>query len=482
MEYILPIILVAASVYLIKKYLNKPIITDEDDISIVQRDEVLKQLGVKAYHSKGVKGEGIKVGVIDGAILPHKDLKNKVNRINYNDNLDPKYTDEHGTHVAGIISNIVPEAEIYSCDIFDTESSELGESFHNMVKNNVKVVNASISMGKDGYLRHNPDADYDDDTHLYDGEYLTISQIYDKLEEAGVIVVIAAGNEDSVREGAQKISLLTEDAEDFNYQYGKKVKQSTMSNWPIVVTSCKLPNDENSDELTSGFSSFNSLNKSVDIMSYGDDITSYGTTNNYIKMSGTSMASPQVTGCIALIYDAIIQSGEYSDLSPKEMAKLVKSYVLNMCTVRDVDGMVKYLPHIADMARINGFINSQRSDLNSYIKDNSEAKPVQMVIGTASTDSDVPPQFAELHQDIVLYMEKYNHLDLNNKGVNFDHKDMSFIELINAYDDMSLNIRYKYTTLSLGCGILSLPESATLTIEEKEPFDYGEGRTPQQQV
>jgi len=96
-------------------------------------------VGSSFPHSKGLKGEGITVAVIDTGVAPHNDLVKPRNRIVgfkdfVNDKSKPYDDNGHGTHVSGIIASngfssngkyagIAPAANILAVKALDENGS-----------------------------------------------------------------------------------------------------------------------------------------------------------------------------------------------------------------------------------------------------------------------------------------------------------------------------------------------------------------------
>lgn len=384
------------------------------------------------------KGSNVKVGVIDEPVHPHPKLGKVTHFRPY------VITNDHGVHVSGIINNIVPESEIYSYD--GINGTETGEAIEWMVKNGVKVINMSLGIsgkyGDTNYIKQYK--------HNIGGVMMTWDELYDYLHENGVIITIAAANDNSIFHGEELVNTLTENTDDINYNYDEgEVPESTMNTWPVVVTSCKLPQSitKEDNKITAGFSPFNSLNKSVDVMSYGHDIWSTDKFDGYIKFSGTSMSSPQVAGCMALVYDYVLSQPESKNATNKEIGEYVKSFVLNECTIRDINNMVHLLPTINGMVTLNSKID----DEGNFIGEKEE-----------------------LAEEVRGFLSSSTIIDHNSQFSDEEWEKMSDIELIKHYSSVKEQIIAKYTTLSLGYGIIKLmklPSFGTKVIT-KTPFAY----------
>lgn len=108
------------------------------------------------------KGKGIKIAVIDSGINTwHPHIQNVVGGIalTVNDEgrieLSEDITDRlgHGTAVAGILSDQVPEAEIYAVKVFNdnlfTHAEVLCAAIEWCMLNDIHIINLSLSLKKD---------------------------------------------------------------------------------------------------------------------------------------------------------------------------------------------------------------------------------------------------------------------------------------------------------------------------------------------
>jgi major intracellular serine protease len=236
---------------------------------------------IKAMDVWGIsgKGKGIVIAIIDtGCEINHPDLKgNIISGYNFteDDNSNPHiYKDYrgHGTHVAGIIAasdnrkgivGVAPESKLLILKVIDKNG--IG-SYKNLIKaiefsinwegpNKEKVSIINISLG--GSL---PDKNL----------YTTIK----KAKKKGIVLIAASGNEGDGNENTNEISYPG---------FYKEVIQIGS------ITKDKRP------------SKFSNTNINLDFVAPGENIISTHLNNNYVQLSGTSMAAPHVTGAIALI-------------------------------------------------------------------------------------------------------------------------------------------------------------------------------------
>lgn len=220
------------------------------------------------------KGEGIKVAVLDTGIdYRHPDLKdNFKDGINLTSAIAGDYLDQsgHGTHCAGVIAasdngfgivGVAPEAELYAIKALDKNGEgslhEIIEGIEWAIKNKMDILSMSIGASRDpGPKMHDA---------------------IKRAREAGVIIVCAAGN------------------------------QNSRVNWPAAYreTIAVGAIDKNMNK-----ASFSNFGEEVDVVAPGVNILSTYPNNKYSVLSGTSMAVPLVSGAIALIQSYARKIGE----------------------------------------------------------------------------------------------------------------------------------------------------------------------------
>ncbi len=254
----------------------------------------------------GLTGRGVGIAIMDTGIGYHPDLTDKDGCLaGFFDTVNGRssYYDDngHGTHIAGIIAGngsasnglyrgIAPESRIYMVKILNhkgegnTTNVLIGINWilYNHLKYNIKIVNISVGSTKNKY--------FDENSPLVQG--------VNKLWEAGLVVLTAAGNQGpepySIGAPGNSRKIITVGASDV-MQYGngrdysgRGPTYSCIKKPDIVapgsdVVSCmpvnKLP-------LTSLARHFNKDNQ----------LKAY-----YKERSGTSMSTPVVSGCIALL-------------------------------------------------------------------------------------------------------------------------------------------------------------------------------------
>lgn len=243
------------------------------------------------------KGKNIKVGIIDTGIeYTHEDLADAiVENVDFTGENKKNPIDEngHGTHVAGIIAarengigviGVAPLCSLYIAKAFDKNGNaqpfSVIKSLEWMIQKNVDVINMSFSARTT--------------TKQYDE---IIKKVYDK----GITMVCAAGNEG---EGVGKDTI----------GYPAKYEQC------IAVTAVDIDKKR---------ADFSSAGKKAEVCAAGKNIYSCYLNNTYATLSGTSMATPIITGAVALL-----QSKAYKRynrrLLPHEIRLLLHIYAENL--------------------------------------------------------------------------------------------------------------------------------------------------------
>ena len=211
--------------------------------------------------SKGAPG--IKVAVIDAGIqATHPELKGHIimpfNAVNGSHKTLP--SNDHGTHVAGIIgaslngkgiAGIAPNIKIIPVNVFSGNEADIFtiiDGIDYAVKSGADIINLSLTM--------------EDYTEVLD---YSIQSAWKK----GILIVAAAGNEDTDTE-----------------QYPAALNH-------VLGVSATTKQDKKAD--------FSNYGTYIDLAAPGVDIYSTIPWNSYEIMSGTSMSAPVVSGVSALV-------------------------------------------------------------------------------------------------------------------------------------------------------------------------------------
>ncbi|HHV46605.1 MAG TPA: S8 family peptidase [Tissierellia bacterium] len=275
-------------------------------------------------HDQGYKGKGITVAVIDTGVAPHNDLTKPYNRIigfkDFVNNKTSPYDDNgHGTHVAGIIAGngyssrglytgIAPEANILGIKALNNRGSgsmsDIIEAIEYVIETkdeyNTKILNLSFgSPSNNSYLKD------------------PLCKSVKEAKNAGLIVVAAAGNS-----GPE----------------AKTIVSPGIS--PDVITvgavDDKRTIDPSDDEIAR-FSSRGPTKEGLakpDVVAPGVNINSLSHTDlsGYISMSGTSMATPLISGSVALMLN------KYGSLSPDEVKKKLMESCIDLKDSKENQG------------------------------------------------------------------------------------------------------------------------------------------------
>ncbi|NLG33042.1 MAG: S8 family peptidase [Syntrophomonadaceae bacterium] len=219
------------------------------------------------------RGKDTVVAVVDTGIdYTHPDLKANVIGGQSFVPGEPDYMDEngHGTHVAGTIAangqilGVAPEAKILAVKVLNKDGMggylniNLGLAWARKWKgkNGEKVNVINMSLG--GAIGDN-----------------ALHQELIKVVEAGITVVCAAGNSGDGNPDTDEIS--------YPAYYPETLAVGAI-------------------DLQTGIANFSNSNDRIDIVAPGVETYSTYPGNRYVKLSGTSMAAPQISGAVALIY------------------------------------------------------------------------------------------------------------------------------------------------------------------------------------
>jgi subtilisin family serine protease len=214
------------------------------------------------------KGRNVEVAVLDtGVDTGHEDLM-VYGGVSFVTGT-PSYKDDngHGTHVAGIIAaldntigvvGVAPEAKLYAVKVLNSQGSgsldQVIMGIQWAVNNSMNVISMSLSTKSD---------------------YQALHDACDAAYSKGLLLVAAAGND------GKRFGLLD------TVRYPAKYSS-------VIAVAATDESDKRA--------SFSSAGPAVDIAAPGVDIYSTYIGNSYTTLSGTSMATPHVSGVAALVW------------------------------------------------------------------------------------------------------------------------------------------------------------------------------------
>jgi len=227
-------------------------------------------------------GRGVTVAVLDtGAQLDHQRLAANFKGVkrydfvghdmNPTDELDEAPRDGrrdpmagHGTHVAGIVDRVAPGAKIMPLRVLDSRGVgdvfTIAKAVSYAQRNGAKVINLSLGGPRDSDL---------------------LTEVIRNAIIKGAVVVAAAGNTGTSAN-----------------HYPAAGDYPLPSQGLLAVTSVTSSGDDDLNELKSEFATYGLW---VDVSAPGEEIHSAFPDDKYATWSGTSMATPFVSGQAALI-------------------------------------------------------------------------------------------------------------------------------------------------------------------------------------
>lgn len=230
----------------------------------------ISRVGADQVQAGGNYGAGIKVGIIDTGIdVDHPDLA-VVGGVTFVAGTTT-YDDDngHGTHVAGTVAALAngsgvigaaPAASLYAIKVLDSTGSgywsDVVSGIDWAVSNGMQIVNMSLGASSGT---------------------TTLQQACDNAYAKGVLLVAAAGNS------------------------GNAAGKGDNVGYPAAYASVIAVAATDSDDVRASFSS---TGPDVELAAPGVSIYSTYMGGGYSTLSGTSMASPHVTGVAALVWKA----------------------------------------------------------------------------------------------------------------------------------------------------------------------------------
>lgn len=250
---------------------------------------------VKTIWDKGYYGKDIHIAILDTGIdVNHKCLSDRIvetkNFIDGSEDVTDK--NGHGTHVAGIIAanrskegmtGIAPEVSLHIYKVL----ADNGDGSHDAI---IKALEQAINQKVDIINMSLGGTDANEKMH----------ELINKAIDNGICVVCASGNEAMGDNGS---------VDEISYP----------GFWREVV-------EVGSMEQDGIISKFSNSNYNIDLVAYGGQITSCYPGNKYATTSGTSQATPQISGALALLKQKFIaEFGRNPECESELYAQLIKN-------------------------------------------------------------------------------------------------------------------------------------------------------------
>jgi len=256
-------------------------------------DTSTSQISADDVWNKNITGKNINVAVIDTGIHDEHPALEIVKEIDYTG----EGTDDlngHGTHVAGIIAStdskymgVAPSSNLFNVKVLNQYGSGYGSDvimgLEWATNNGASVI--SMSLGAEIVPCDGTDA---------------ISLAVDEAVKKGIVVVVAAGNSGP--------------------EYGTINSPGCSKNG---VTVGAVDDNDNIAYFSSRGPTSDGRIK-PDLVAPGVGITSTWKDNSFVSLSGTSMATPHVSGIVALLLEV------NPSLEPEDVKTILKSTAFNL--------------------------------------------------------------------------------------------------------------------------------------------------------
>jgi subtilisin family serine protease len=247
--------------------------------------------GALKLRDANLLGQSIRVAVIDSGLdKDHPGFNNKVKRQVWYRKGTPLSQDDHGTHVAGTIHLLAPEADLYDYRVFGGQGTLDGDH----------AIAAAIREAVDVDRCHVINMSLRVSYPIVPAVQQAVEYAYAK----GVHMVCAAGNSGDGDPTTNEL-----------FAFPARWEET------LSIAAVKVEGDLPVAE-------FSESNPQVDFAAIGVDVISFKPGGGYQAMQGTSMAAPHVTGLIAAL-----MSYDGRQYKPRALKKMITSkYAIDIAT------------------------------------------------------------------------------------------------------------------------------------------------------
>ncbi|QDH19553.1 S8 family peptidase [Saccharibacillus brassicae] len=288
------------------KLVNHEVIA-QSTVTLDTLPEGVKDIWANEMWKQGYQGEDVVVAILDtGCSMTHPDLNGQIiggRNFTTDYNNDPNnYSDNnfHGTHVAGTIAakkdgqglvGVSPNVKLLILKTLDSTGNG--------------VLTWMLQALKYALAWRGPKGERVRIVNMSSASKLSFSTIHDvikQMEAEGIVVVAASGNVGDGEANTDEIG--------YPAYYPEVVAVGSYNMWGQVST-------------------FSNSNNQIDLIAPGENIVStWHIDHGYLKLSGTSMAAPHVSGAMALITNKLDQA-----FGRKATPKELYDELIDSCTV-----------------------------------------------------------------------------------------------------------------------------------------------------